>query len=191
MILFYVLKAVTTWANIIHKLRIAGFYSIASVCMAAYFVLFYHIHKLTRKFPLSIPTLLWWVLSDGLSYPWHSLVVLWDVENEVCIWLHHSSTCSFPCLQMTGELLLFSSHWETQTWCGTTSSSSLKALSTNALEMRWLPEFVPELQVVSSLLLSSRANIFPSSCFLPFYQRQTEVADIPNLQLHAFTFVLL
>lgn len=89
---------------------------------------------------------------------------------------------------MTGELLLFSGTWETQTWRGTTSSSSLKALSTDALEMRWLPEFVPELQAVSSLLLSSRANTFPSSCFHPFYQKHIKVveANIPSLQLHAF-----
>lgn len=64
----------------------------------------YHAHKLTRKFPLSTPTLLWLVLSACPSYPWHSLVVLWDTQNEAYIWVCHSSACSFPFLQTIGEL---------------------------------------------------------------------------------------
>lgn len=149
----------------------------------------YHIHKLTRKFPLSTPALLWRVLSEGLSYPWHSLVVPRDAESEVCVWLHHSSTRSFPCSPMIGELLVFNSTWETQMWRGISSPVCLKALSTNALEMWWLPE----LQAVLSPSLSSRANFFLSFCFLPFDRKQTKVteANIHHLRLHAVTFVVL
>lgn len=113
----------------------------------------YHIHKLTRKFPLSTPTLLWWVLSDGLSYPRHSPALLWDAANELCTWLHHSSVWLFPCSPVTGELLVFSSSWETQTWHGTASPSSLKAVNT-----RGPPEFVLEWQALPSPLLSPGAT---------------------------------
>lgn len=124
------------------------------------------------------PHTLWWVLSDGLSSLWHSLVVVKDAENEVCIWIHRSLMHLFPCSPVIGGLLVFNSSWEAQTWCDTTWSGDLKALNTNASEMPWLHELVPELQAVSFLLLSSTADFCLSFHFFAFYQKQTKYPQI-------------
>lgn len=119
--------------------------------------------------------------------PRHSPVLLGDAAHELCTWLHHSSLWLFPCSPVIEELLVFSSSWETQIWHGTTSPSSLKAVNT-----RGPPEFVLELQAFSSPLLSPRANFLFSPCLLSLWKQiKVTETNIPNLQLHVVTFVLL